>query len=104
MEFKSQYLQAMQDQAPKMLAALHRHGRLEQHLQQKSVEAHAMLRDLLKKHPDPSLAQQREAEEIVRQTLIEFPPEKLDPENAEPPDDLPTPRSGGRTTSSSRGP
>src|SRR4051812_21954939 len=104
MEFKSQYLQAMRDNAPKLLAELHRHGRLEQHLQQKSAEAHAMLRDLLKKHPDPSLAQQRQAEEIVRQTLIEFPPEKPDPENAEPPDDLPVPRSKARTSSSSRGP
>lgn len=91
MEFKIPYLLAMQEQAPKMMAQLQRHGRLEQHLQQKTSEAHAMFEDLLKQHKDPSLAQRREAEEIVRSTLIEFPLEHA-PENPEPPDDLPRPK------------
>lgn len=89
MEFKSQYVHAMREQAPKMFRDLVKHGRIEQHLDQKSGEAHEMLRQLLAQHPNPGLAERREAEEIVRQTLIEFPPEKPERENAEPPDDLP---------------
>lgn len=91
MEFKIPYLQAMRDRAPKMFRDLERHGRLKQHLDLKSQEAHEMLRGILNRHPHPSLAQEREAEEIVRQTLIEFPPEndRDSPIQPEPPDDLP---------------
>lgn len=91
MEFKIPYLLAMRDRAPKLMRDLEKHGRLKQHLDLKSREAHEMLRGILRKHKHPSLAQEREAEEIVRQTLIEFPPEsdRDSPIQKEPPDDLP---------------
>lgn len=94
MDFKSPYLHALRERAPKMFMDLRRHGRLEQHLDLKSKEAHEMLRDLLQGKEHPSLPEQREAEEIVRQTLIEFPPEHRDLEMAEPPDDLPDQNEG----------
>lgn len=91
MEFKSPYLHAMRDRAPKMFRDLVKHGRMEQHLDLKSREAHEMLDGILSRKEHPSLADRREAEEIVRQTLIEFPPEddRDSPIQKEPPDDLP---------------
>ena len=94
MEFKSQYVHAMADQAPKMFRELVKSKKIDQHLQEKSVEAHQLLKELLAEVPKDSTGQPlnpqdlSRAEEIVRQTLIEFPlPEKE--QNPEPPDDLP---------------
>ena len=108
MEFKGPYLMAMRDQDPGLFKELVKSGRMDAHLQQKGREADAMLRQLLEageKGPDgkPTMAARREAEEIVRGTLIEF-PQPPDPENPEPPDDLPSSpmqMSVGRTSSSS---
>jgi hypothetical protein len=96
MEFKEPYLLAMQEQAPKMFAELRRHGRLDQHVQQKSQEAQAMYRDLMKAHKNPGPAERQQAEEVVRGTLIEFPPEQKPQDNLEPPEDLPGQEESGR--------
>ena len=96
MEFKEPYLLAMREQAPRMFQELRRHGRLDQHVQQKSREAHAMLRDLMKEHKAPGPAERHQAEEIVLATLIEFPAEQKPQDNLEPPDDLPGQEESGR--------
>jgi len=109
MEFKGPYLFSMREQAPKMFMELRRSGKLDQHLQEKSEEAHRLLEELLKGKPKDSHglydpADKREAEEIVRHQLIEFPTPEKD-QNPEPPDDLPTaPMHGSRerTSRSSR--
>lgn len=79
MEFKGPYLMAMRERAPKMFMELRRSGQMDQHLQEMSLKAHAMLEEMLADAPrgatdlpPPHLT--REAEEIVRATLIEFPP------------------------------
>lgn len=77
MDFKEPYLLAMCEQAPKLLQELQKHGRLDQHLQEKSREAHALLRQVLRGNENPSLSEQREAEESVRVSLIEFSDEYL---------------------------
>jgi hypothetical protein len=92
-EFETPYLMAMRQQTPRMFMELRRSGKLDQHLQEKSVEAHSLLRELLANKPRdshgwPAPADEREAEEIVRAQLLEFPPEGK-PERPEPPDDLP---------------
>ena len=74
MEFKEPYLLAMRESAPEMFMQLRKSGQLEQHLQEKSVQAHQLLRELLSHSPNPSLPERREAEEQVRATLIDFPP------------------------------
>lgn len=51
MEFKGRYLFAMRSQAPKMFAELCRSGQLEQHVQDKSMEAHALIDQLLADEP-----------------------------------------------------
>src|SRR6185503_1307477 len=94
MDFKAPYVHAMREQAPRMFNALVRSGGMDAHLQRKSHEAHQMLEELLAHVPKeanglPKNPQDlHRAEEIVRATLIEFPPQP-DPERAEPPDDLP---------------
>ena len=65
MDFQIPYVMAMREQAPKMFMALTRAGELQEHAREKSVEAHRLLEELL--------ADEREAEEIVRGMLIEFP-------------------------------
>ena len=96
MEFKEPYLLAMREQAPKMFMELRRHGRLDQHAQQKSQEAQAMYAGLMKAHHNPGPAERHQAEEIVRATLIEFPPEQKPQDNLEPPEDLPGQEESGR--------
>jgi hypothetical protein len=98
MDFISPYLHAMREEAPRMFMALRRAGTLDDHLQQKSTEAHTMLEQLLAKEPKlpnglPENQQAlRAAEEIVRATLIEFPPEdKPGRRSREPQDDQPLP-------------
>jgi hypothetical protein len=74
-----------------------------------------MFTGLMARHQDPGPAERQQAEEIVRATLIEFPPESLPQDNQEPPDDLPGQNGDGlkpgeyqalmsrvRTTSSNR--
>ena len=103
MEFKLPYAQAMRQQAPQMFIQLCRANLLDKHLQQKSQEAHQMLDQLLgpvrARHGRVSMAQEREAEEIVRATMIDF-PHPPDPAMLEPPEDLPhqTPASKASTT------
>lgn len=88
MEFKTPYLLAMRDQAPQMFAELQRSNQLDHHLQEKSLEAHSLLKLVLGNDHHPSLAKERQAEEIVRATLIEFSKEGKEP-SLEPPEDLP---------------
>lgn len=110
MEIKGPYLMAMREQDPKMFMALRRAGTLDQHLQQVAEQASRMLHDLLAQAPKgkdghPTPAAEREAEETVRATLIEFQAPR-DPQMLEPPDDLPTsgqmPTSEAKTSASSR--
>jgi hypothetical protein len=81
MEFKLPYLLAMREQAPKMFNELRRSGQMDAHLQAKTEEAYRMLDELMEGIPRSKdgcvldLARQREAEEIVRATLIEFTPD-----------------------------
>ncbi len=63
MEFKLPFLLAMRDQAPRMFNQLRRSGQMDKHLDQKSHEAHELLRSLLPENP--SLPQEREADEVV---------------------------------------
>lgn len=77
MEFKSPYLNAMRIQAPKTFRSLVRTGAIDEHLQQKSAEAHRMFEQLTANAPKlpsgyPREPWAREAEEIVMSTLIEF--------------------------------
>jgi hypothetical protein len=77
MEFKSPYLHAMRERAPKMFNELRRNGLMERHLQEKSEEAHRMFDELTKGAPKlesgyPAQPYAREAEEVVFATLIEF--------------------------------
>ena len=111
MEFKGAYLQAMRDQAPKMFMDLRRSGKLDQFVQEKSMQAHQMLDEILRsqtrdKNSPPTMQQEREAEEQVRALMIEFPPPEVS-ETPEPPDDLPKgpmQMSRAKTMSSSRAP
>jgi len=96
MNFGEPYLLAMREQVPQMYMELRRHGRLDQHLKQKSLEAQAMFNGLLARHKNPGPAERQQAEEIVRTTLIEFPPEKPPQDNQEPPEDLPGQSESGR--------
>ncbi len=100
MEFKGPYLDAMIAQNPKMFMGLRKSGRLESHLQEKSKQAHKMLKNLLADKPKgadgwPKNPQEEQiAEEIVRATLIDF-PAPLPSQSPEPPDDLPKRRTNG---------
>lgn len=94
MEFQEAYLKAMQEQAPKLLRDLQRHGRVNQHLHDKTKEAFALRRRLLSQHRNPGPAERAAAEEQVFHQLIDFPPEKNDPAMSEPPFDLPMPNAG----------
>jgi hypothetical protein len=88
MNFRELYLLAMQDQAPRMLRDLQRSGRLNGHLHEKSAEANRLLAEILLGKDNPSVAEKREAEEIVRAALIEFPEANQESWSREPPYDL----------------
>lgn len=80
MEFKGPYLRAMREQAPKMFVRLSKTRTLDALAQQKSEEAHQLLDDMLaegEKDADgrPTMQARREAEELVRAQLINFPEE-----------------------------
>lgn len=89
MEFKIPYALAMREADPKGFNELSRSGKLEAHLQEVSLKAHQMLKDLLadkpRSHGLVSQADVAAAEEVVRATLIDFPEKE---QNPEPPDDL----------------
>ena len=96
MNLTSTYLPAMREQAPKMFMELRRAGKLDEFLHQREVEAAEMLKGLLANKPknkwgNYSLADEREAEEIVRAQLIEFPIQEMD-QRPEPPEGLPIKR------------
>ncbi|MBX3496644.1 MAG: hypothetical protein KF769_10415 [Parvibaculum sp.] len=74
MEFRLPYLLAMRERAPQMFNQLRRSGQMDAHLEQKVQEAARMLKEMLPENP--TLAAEREAEEVVRATLIEFPSEE----------------------------
>ena len=93
MEFKGPYLFAMRERAPKMFKELCRSGRLDEHLQEKSVEAHELLDQLLASEPKgvdglpKDLQALRLAEEIVLAQMLDFPASER-AENPGPPEDL----------------
>ena len=103
MEFKYPYLMAMREQAPRMFNQLRRTGMMDAHLQQKSDQAHQMLREMLAREPKDAAGivrnpqAQQAAEERGRAMLTEFPAQGM---HLEPPDDL-TPRSRAPTSASS---
>ena len=78
MEFKSPYVRAMRERAPKMFNELRRNGLMERHLQEKSEEAHRMFEELTAGAPKlqsgyPEEPHATRAERLVFETLIEFP-------------------------------
>ena len=86
MEFKIPYLLAMREKAPKLFNSLSRSGKLDEHLRQKTKQAHEMFDDLTKKAPKlpnglPKAQPRIEAERLVLETLIEFPDESPDPQD-----------------------
>lgn len=93
MDFKSQYVQALRDRDPGLFRELVKTGQIDQHLQDKSLEAHRLLDDLLAPEPkgpdglpkDPQAL--RLAEERVKSQMLDFPVPEKD-QNPEPPDDL----------------
>ena len=105
MDFKGPYLQAMAQQAPRLMRELHRTGKLDAYVQDRSLEAHQYLEQALASEPKgPSglpLDQQaaRLAQERVMGQMLEFPVPEKD-QTPEPPDDLPTPSSRAKTSSS----
>ncbi len=90
------YATAMREQAPAMFNQLCRAGMLETHLKQKGMEARKMLDDLLALEPktngEVNPNARISAEEVVRDTLIDF-PTPLKKQHPEMPTDLPMPQS-----------
>lgn len=86
MDFKGPYLQTMRVKDPGLFMELRRSNRLDQFVQQKSMEAHQMLQDLLQAKGS-DLASRREAEEEVMAVFLDFPVPEKD-QRPEPPDDL----------------
>ncbi len=76
MNFQGPYILAMKERAPRMYLELARNPRAaNRHFKAKVAEAERMKRELLARHQTPTMADVREAEELVRAALIEFPPE-----------------------------
>ncbi len=79
MDFKAPYLLAMREQAPAMFNELIRSGKMEEHLAEKSKEAHMMFADLTNGMAQLPSGYPRDeqaasaAERTVLETLIEFP-------------------------------
>jgi hypothetical protein len=78
MEFKGPYIFAMRERAPKMFVKFCRSGQLDQHVHDKSVEAHALLERLLADEPrgidglPQDLQALRLAEERVLAQMLDF--------------------------------
>jgi hypothetical protein len=98
--FKGQYLMAMRQRAPKMFVELCKSGQLDHHVREKSVEAHALLDQLLANEPKDvaglpkDLQASRIAEEMVMAQMLDFAPS----DTSELAEDLPAPRSAARTS------
>lgn len=81
MQFKSTYLLAMRQQAPKMYRELLRSGEMEEFLDLMNAEAHKMYHQLTEHEPKlpngvvASPSANRDAERAILNALIEFPPE-----------------------------
>ncbi len=73
MDFKTPYLLALAERDPKLFMELRRSGQLDDHLRQKQLQARELKAQLLARHSRPSMAEEREAEEQVFATLIDFP-------------------------------
>lgn len=78
MEFRSQYLRAMREQAPKMFNRLNREGKLEAFVNEKAIEASRMFEELTKDAPRekggyPKEPQASEAQEAVMAAMLDFP-------------------------------
>ncbi len=79
MDFKSRYVQVLRDQDPKLFRELVKTNKIDQYLQEKSLEAHELLETLLAPEPkgpdglprDPQA--QRLAEERVMAQMLDFP-------------------------------
>ena len=103
MNFMGPYLQAMRQRAPGMFNELAKAGKLETFAHDRSLEAHALLHQLLGPEPkgvdglpkDPQAL--RLAEERVMGEMLDFPVPEKD-QHPEPPDDLPQPRSRAGTS------
>ena len=98
MEFKGRYMRAMRERAPKMFVELCRSGRLDEHVQEKSQEAHELLHHLLASEPKgvdglpKDVQAERLAEERVLAQMLDFPAER-GAENPESPEDVEAPAS-----------
>jgi len=91
MEIKGQYLKMLVAQDPKAFMQMRRAGTLDAHLQTVSLEAHAMLEQILSSVPKNRWgnwppAEEQAAEEQVRAAFLEFAPRV--PEHLEPPEDI----------------
>lgn len=103
MDFKSRYVQELRDKDPALFRELVRSHQIDQFLQQKSAEAHALLEQLLAPEPkgpdglpkDPQALRLAEERVFAQMTEFEVPENR---QNPEPPDDLPTPTSRAPTT------
>jgi hypothetical protein len=72
----------MQERAPKLFRELRQTGQMDKHLQDKSLEAHALLDELMAGEPSypnggdwKNVSKRQISEELVRAQLIEFQPE-----------------------------
>lgn len=82
LNFRTDYLMAMRDQAPKMFNELRRSGAMNAHLDKKEEEARQLYVQLTGKGIEETPAQAAEAREQVYATLITFPPANETPEAA----------------------
>ena len=73
MEFKEPFLLAMRERDPKLFQALSRSGRLDQFLQQKSLEAHQLLKEIMEQEPKDDPQAERLAQERVFAIMLDFP-------------------------------
>jgi hypothetical protein len=88
MDFRAQYLQAMRDQDPAEFKRLSRNGMLEPQSRAVAKQASRMKEELLKdaprdKYGQVSLQAEREAEEMVRADLLDFPASRTTPQEDE---------------------
>jgi len=79
-EFRYQFLVVMQDQNLKMYRELQTRGELDRFVEMKANEAHLLYLELTKdapRGPDgrPAMQAAREAEELVKGMMFEFPAE-----------------------------
>jgi hypothetical protein len=89
MEFKSLCVHALRDKDPKQFRELMRTGQIDEHLQQKTSEAHELLNELLANEPKAvdglpmDLNALHIAEEIVRAEMLGFPPSDAESEGSD---------------------